>query len=79
MFGFDCWTFITDNDSMSVNCRKTDMQSLVYELIKSGIDSNSDIAQELSITTGMVSKYAKTLMNEGVIKKDGQKYVISLA
>ena len=64
---------------MSVNCRKTDMQSLVYELIKSGIDSNSDIAQELSITTGMVSKYAKTLMNEGVIKKDGQKYVISLA
>jgi predicted transcriptional regulator len=61
----------------NVNWKPTDTEALVYELIKSGVDSNSDIAQELDITPGMVSRYAKKLINDNFIKKEGQRYVLS--
>jgi putative DNA primase/helicase len=71
------WTFVTEDGKTNVNWKLTDPETRVYELIKSGVESNSDIAQELNITTGMVSRYAKKLMNDNFIKKEGQRYVIS--
>jgi hypothetical protein len=71
------WTFVTEDGKTNVNWKQTDLETRVYELIKSGVESNADIAQELDITTGTVSKCAKKLMNDNFIKKEGQRYVIS--
>ncbi len=60
---------------MSVNWKLTDTKKLIYELIKSGVDSNSDIAQELNITKGVVSIHVHKLVESGLIKKDGQRYI----
>jgi DNA-binding NarL/FixJ family response regulator len=70
-------TFVTEDGKANVNWKLTDLETRVYELIKSGVESNADIAQELDITTGTVSKCAKKLMNDNFIKKEGQQYVIS--
>jgi predicted transcriptional regulator len=64
-----------------VNWKLKDTEELVCELIKRGVESNSDIAQELGIPTGTVSKgavtqHANRLMNECLIKKQGPRYVL---
>ncbi|MDR1457513.1 MAG: hypothetical protein LBI47_01520 [Puniceicoccales bacterium] len=41
---------VTEDGKMNVNWKLTDMETLVYELIKSRVDSHADIAQELNIT-----------------------------
>jgi hypothetical protein len=71
------WTFVTEDGKTNVNWKQTDLETRVYELIKSGVESNADIAQELDITTGTVSKCAKKLINDNFIKKEGQRYVVS--
>jgi hypothetical protein len=70
------WTFVTEGGKMEVNHRPTDLETLVYELIKSGIEFNADIADELGVSKGLVSIYAKRLINDNFIKKEGQKYVL---
>jgi hypothetical protein len=71
------WTFVTEDGKTNVNWKLTDLETLVYELIKSGIEYNADIAGELSISTATVSRYAKKLINDNFIKKEGQRYVVS--
>jgi hypothetical protein len=70
------WTFITEDGKTNVNCKPTDTEILVYELIKSGVEYNADIAQELNISTATVSRYAKNLITDNSIKKEGQRYVL---
>jgi predicted transcriptional regulator len=53
-----------------------DTKELVYELIKQGVESNSDIADELGISKGAVAQHANKLMNECLIKKQGTRYVL---
>jgi Mn-dependent DtxR family transcriptional regulator len=50
---------------------------LVYDLIRSGLESCSDIAEELGITKGSVSEFATKLANDGLIKKQGNRYVLA--
>jgi hypothetical protein len=51
-----------------------DFKELDCELIKWGVESNGDIAQELGIPTETVSKGG--LMNECLMKKWGPRYVL---
>jgi predicted transcriptional regulator len=51
-------------------------RELIYELIKQGVESNSDIAQELGITTAAVSKHATQLIAENYVRKQGSRYVL---
>jgi predicted transcriptional regulator len=51
-------------------------RELIYELIKQGVESNSDIAQELGITTAAVSKHAARLIAENYVRKQGSRYVL---
>jgi predicted transcriptional regulator len=71
------WTFVTEDEKTNVNWKQTNLENLVYELIKSGIDLNADIAEELEISKALVSRHAKRLINDNFIKKEGQRYVIS--
>jgi hypothetical protein len=71
------WTFVTEDGKTNVNWKLTDLETLIYELIKSGIDLNADIAEELGISKALVSRHAKKLINDNFIKKEGQRYVVS--
>ncbi|MDR2737509.1 MAG: winged helix-turn-helix domain-containing protein [Puniceicoccales bacterium] len=70
------WSFVTTNDHTEVTWRPTDTKELVYELIKQGVDSNGDIADELGITKGTVSFHINRLVAENLVKKQGAHYVI---
>jgi DNA-binding NarL/FixJ family response regulator len=70
------WSFVTENGRTQVTYTTTDTKILVYDLIASGVDSNGDIAEELEITKGTVSKYAAKLASDGLIKKLGNRYVL---
>ncbi|MDR0692999.1 MAG: AAA family ATPase [Puniceicoccales bacterium] len=70
------WSFVTENGKTRVTHTPTDTKILVYDLIADGVDSNADIAEELEITKGMVSRYATKLASEGQIKKLGNRYVL---
>jgi putative DNA primase/helicase len=71
------WTFTTQNGQTVVEWKAKDTKELVYELVKQGVESNSDIAQELDISTAFVSKCANLLIAENFIKKQGSRYVPS--
>jgi KaiC/GvpD/RAD55 family RecA-like ATPase len=70
------WTFATENGRTLVDWKLKDTKELVYELIKQGVESNSDIAQELDISTGTVSIYAAQLIAENLVRKQGSRYVL---
>jgi DNA-binding transcriptional ArsR family regulator len=69
------WTFTTTGECIEVNCGETNMEGRIYELIKSGIGSNAEIAEETGITKGAVSQHIKRLTDRGFIRKEGQIYV----
>jgi DNA-binding NarL/FixJ family response regulator len=70
------WSFVTEDGKTQVTYFPTDTKILVYDMIASGVDSNGDIAEELEITKGTVSKYASRLASDGLIKKLGNRYVL---
>jgi hypothetical protein len=72
----DC-TFVTENGRTNVSWMPTDLETLVYELIKSSVDRNADIAEEFGTSKALVSRDAKRLINDNFIKKEGQRYVLS--
>jgi DNA-binding NarL/FixJ family response regulator len=69
------WSFVTENGKTRVTYTPTDTKILVYDLIADGVESNANIAKELEITKGMVSKYAAKLVSDGKIKKLGNRYI----
>jgi hypothetical protein len=71
------WTFTTKNGRMNVDWKVKDTKELVYELIKQGVDSNADIAQQLDTSTANMSKCAAQLMAENFVKKQGIQYMLS--
>jgi hypothetical protein len=72
------WTFITEDGKTNVSCHPTDLETLVYDLIKNdGMEYCSDIAESLNRSKMEVSRCAKRLMDKGFIKKEGHRYVLS--
>jgi hypothetical protein len=71
------WAFITENNRTQVTCVPSDTKVLVYDAIRDGIDSCSDIAEYLGITKGAVSQFATRLVSDGLIKKQGNRYELA--
>jgi hypothetical protein len=71
------WTFVTENGRTNVNWKPTDLETLVYELIKNGMELCGDIAEGLGITKMEVSRHAKRLIDQRFVKKEGHRYVLS--
>jgi hypothetical protein len=71
------WAFMSKNNSTQVTCLRSDTKILVDDLIKSELESCSDIAEELGITNGSVSEFATKLANNGLIKKQGNRYLLT--
>jgi predicted Rossmann fold nucleotide-binding protein DprA/Smf involved in DNA uptake len=71
------WSFVTESGRTQVTYAPTDMRARIYDLIRDGMDSCSDIAEYLGVTKGSVSQFATQLIADGLIKKQGNLYVIA--
>ena len=71
------WTISHQEGQLVINCVRHGGQDAMLALIQAGVGTASDIAAELGVTTGCVSKWAKK-MKEGsppLIKLEGRNYV----
>jgi hypothetical protein len=71
------WTFVTEDGKTNVNWKRTDLETRIYELIKSRVEYCSDIAEGLNRSKVEICRCAKKLQDMGLIKKEGQKYILA--
>ena len=67
------WTFQTTNGITRVHHVRMDNLDAFIQLVTDGMDSCRDIAQEMGVSPGAVSKWAKRAASMGLIKIDGSK------
>jgi hypothetical protein len=60
-----------------VNCKTMSTAQIFRQWIEDGVTSATDIADEMGISKGQVSKLAKRGMAEGWLQKDGRDYVLT--
>jgi hypothetical protein len=69
------WTFKTNGDGeVEIGCIEKGFDEQVYELIKLGISSATDIATELGSNKATVSRAAKRMLDRHLIAKSGRNY-----
>jgi hypothetical protein len=69
------WHFSAgENGSTKIEIEAADTDALVYQAIRAGNESCTDIAEELGVAPGTVSKAAKRLEGSGRITINGRKY-----
>jgi hypothetical protein len=69
------WTLTTESGNLTVTCdRHSDVDAFV-DLVKGGMTSAKEIASELGVSTGTVSKWAKKAQDSGRIVISGRKYL----
>ena len=69
------WTISTQGDRLDYDCKKHSGAEALLAMIREGIGSASELAGELGVTTGCVSKWASKLMKDGAVRKEGRDYV----
>ena len=60
-----------------VSWKKLSTLEVFREWVESGLTNASDIADEMRISTGQVSKLAKKGITAGWLKKDGRDYALT--
>jgi hypothetical protein len=68
------WTIQTVDGTLKYTCEPHSGPDAMLALIKDGMETASDLALEMSVTTGCVSKWAKKLATEGKIAIANRKY-----
>ncbi len=71
------WIIQTDGEHLTYQCEKHSGPEAMYALIRDGIETATDLAEELSVTKGCISKWAKKLASEMKIKITDRKYTIA--
>jgi hypothetical protein len=72
------WHVVTDpvTGEVSVGCKPAQTLDVLRQLIEDGITENSQLAQEMRVTPGTISKWAKRAMKQGWLRKKGREYEI---
>ena len=70
------WHYETVDGKMRVSHKEADSQAMFLQWIRDGLDTCGEIAEEMGLSKGRVSKLATKAMNAGLIKKNGRKYEI---
>jgi hypothetical protein len=71
------WTFLSDEyGNIHILHKEADGLSVLIDWVATGLDSASDIAEEMGISKGQVSKMANRAINAGLLVKDGRKYAL---
>jgi putative DNA primase/helicase len=72
------WTFTTGADGkVSISTKQADGLAVLVEWVRDGLSSAREIAHEMGITPGTVSKMAKRAIEAGRLKKEGRGYAIA--
>ncbi len=69
------WHLVTDNANgkVSILHEQTQTQEVFMQLITDGVTDCADIADEMKVSKGTVSKWAKKMMDAGRLKKTNRK------
>jgi len=71
------WTFQTGADGLThISHKEADKLSILRQWIEFGLNTPTDIATEMGVSKGTVSKWAKAAQNEGWLASDGRKYTL---
>jgi putative DNA primase/helicase len=71
------WTFKTMTDgSVEIATKPADRRSLMIELVRNGLKKCGDIAEEMNLSKGQVSKMATELEKAGRLKIAGREYAL---
>jgi AAA domain len=71
------WIIQTDEHRLTLQCEKHSGPEAMFALIRDGIETATDLAEELSVTKGCISKWAKKLASDGKIKISDRKYTVA--
>ncbi|MEY2907433.1 MAG: hypothetical protein RLZZ408_1904 [Verrucomicrobiota bacterium] len=72
------WAFTTGDDGkVSICTKEADGLAVLVEWVRDGLTSARDIAAEMGITPGTVSKLAKRAIEAGRLRKEGRGYAIA--
>jgi hypothetical protein len=69
------WHVITDNENgkVSISYKQTQTLEVFMQLITDGVTDCADLAEEMKVSKGTVSKWAKKMMDAGRLKKTNRK------
>jgi hypothetical protein len=69
------WHLVTENSNakVTISCEKTQSLEVFMQLIMDGVTDCAEIADEMKVSKGTVSKWAKKMMDAGRLKKTNRK------
>lgn len=70
------WHVVTDTitGAVSIACKPAQTLDVLRQLIEAGVTECNQLAQEMRVTPGTISKWAKKAMKEGWLRKKGREY-----
>lgn len=71
------WTMHTRDGSLTYTCEKHSGPEAMFALIRDGVESAKELAEEMGVTAGCVSKWAKKLQIAGRITIKERKYTLA--
>jgi AAA domain/DnaB-like helicase N terminal domain len=71
------WTYEPNGEETLVKVRVAEDLDLFLQHVEDGLESATEIAEEMGCTKGWVSKLAKKAAVRGLIKVNGKKYVLT--
>lgn len=71
------WWFEPDGDQTRITYKPASSEDVMLQLIKEGVVSASEIAEEMHVSKGTVSKMAKKLKDRGVITMEKRGYALT--
>lgn len=71
------WSFRTDDDGkIWITTKIADSLEALVQWVRNGLTSASDIASDMGLTKGQVSKLAKKAIDAGLLVKKGREYAL---
>ena len=71
------WHVVTDpvTGEVTVGCKPAQTMDVFRRWIEDGVTECGQLAEEMQVSKGTISKWAKKAMNEGWLRKKGREYV----
>ena len=74
------WHIVTEaSGEVSISHKRAESLQVFRKLIEDGVTENSQLAEEMKVTKGTISKWAARGIREGWLKKDGREYALMQA
>jgi hypothetical protein len=71
------WDYTPNGTEVLVSCKEAKRVDVILQWIRDGLDTATDIAKEMGISPGQISKLATQLIQEGTLRKNGRRYQLT--